>query len=220
MPKFVCQSCGKSFSSKKELKDHVEDQHGGKRVLHDSEESSFDFNPKQAVNTLKDTFKNKKKRYALIALLGALLLIGSSFFGSFASFGSSASGYNSSADTNPPTGYGLQRPPSVNNLPDKISSQPLDVEVQLAILLRGGPSDYPGILLQYNCANCSSLVSNLTAIAQEFDPWVYVAPYSEMEGGLALSAWRNLKKMDSYDRSEIKEFICDNLNNQPVSCAF
>lgn len=219
MPKFVCKSCGQVFNSKEGLRDHVEEEHGGKRVIDDSSGFDFDLSPKKVLGHLRATFKNKKKRYTLVALFGAALLIGSSFFGSFSGLGSGNRGYNASADTNPPTGYGLQRRPSVE-LPDRISKEPLEAKEQLAVLLQGGDGEKPAVLLQYSCANCPSLVRNLTQITRDFEPWVYLAPYPDMEDKLALSAWRNLETMDNYNQTEIKQFICANLNDRPVSCAF
>jgi hypothetical protein len=82
-----------------------------------------------------------------------------------------------------------------------------------------------GVIIQYNCTNCSELVSKLEAIVQQYQkkaeiersktgskhPSRYehliLAPYPGMDAIIALTAWGKLDKFSGFDEARITRFI-------------
>lgn len=118
----------------------------------------------------------------------------------------------------------------INEFPDRnIFEEEVPEPVQVNVLNPYDPSDFPnkprkrvigGVWIQYSCKNCSSLVSKLEEITNQYSPRVYLAPYSKMEAKIALTAYYKSKKMDEFNGTAIEDFICDNLRtDMPDRCA-
>ena len=101
--------------------------------------------------------------------------------------------------------------------------------IQVNMLTPYNPSNYPnepyrrvigGIWIQYSCENCSTLVSKLEEITKQYNPRVYLAPYSKMDSKIALTAYYESNKMEEFNRTAIEDFICNKLKyERPDRCA-
>lgn len=63
-----------------------------------------------------------------------------------------------------------------------------------------------GVVIQYNCQNCSDLVDKLEKFGYQNDR-VVVAPYSKMKAKISLTAWTRIDQFDRYDEARILRFI-------------
>jgi hypothetical protein len=100
-----------------------------------------------------------------------------------------------------------------------VSKVPLIQEIQVHNLEDGG------VIIQYNCGDCSELVSKLEAIVQQYQkkaeaeraktqskhPSRYehliLAPYPGMDATIALTAWGRIDKFNKFDAQRIAKFI-------------
>lgn len=224
MPTYACDECNKAFRSKEALREHLE-QHPEdasqptERLF--SRVSNYDFSIRSLRKQL--TLKN-------FMILGGVLMMATLFAGTAQYMSSTAPSSSSptgaaTSETNPPSGYSLRQAsdlPSVrqSQIPNsQVVKSPLSRDTQLYLLARGGQNGQPGVLLQYNCPNrCPSVVNKLTAIAQDYQGWVYVAPYPDMEEKVAMTAFQRIDKRETVDPSYIENFICSSLRNRPVGC--
>lgn len=219
MPTYVCDTCEKAFDSKERLREHQE-SHGGGGVT---------WNPMEPVVRWKDFLLGLTLRQLAVLIgvvLMATLFAGTAFFYSTLSPGGTPQGPVNVEETNPPTGQGVR---TVGDLPEVeqselpsgyVSQQPLSHDVQVHLLYRGGPSGQPAVLLQYSCAFCPGLVENLTRVAQNYQGWVYVAPYRDMNASVAVTApQRQPMLLDRFDQRQIANQVCVWLQNQPIACA-
>ncbi len=63
-----------------------------------------------------------------------------------------------------------------------------------------------GVLVQYNCLDCTALIAQLEAMASRHE-YVIVAPYPGMSHRIALTAWGRLQTLDAFDEELIAAFI-------------
>lgn len=218
MPTYVCDVCEKAFDSKERLREHVE--------THESEERGID--PFATLRRWKDFLLGLTLRQLAVLIgvvLMATLFAGTAFFYSTISPSTGGGGPSNVQETNPPTGQAVQ---SVGDIPDidqgdlpqgYVVRQELSEDMQVHLLYRGGPRGQPAALLQYSCVQCPGVVSNLTAVAQNYQGWVYVAPYRGMNASIAATAPKRVLRLDSFDRGQLDRFICANLQNRPLACA-
>ncbi len=106
----------------------------------------------------------------------------------------------------PPTSFAG---PHVETWPEqRISEVPIPIPQQKHII-EHVPGGRPGVLLQYNCEKfeCEpDLVEKLAQIALQY-PYVYMAPYPNMDGKIVLSALNAQLVLDEFDEEKIVEFI-------------
>lgn len=218
MPTYVCDDCGKAFDSKERLREHRDD--------HTSEGGGW--NPATTLVRWKDFLAGLTLRQLAVLIgvvLMATLFAGTAFFYSTLS-PTPSSGPVNVQETDPPTGQTVR---TASDLPDVeqsdlpqgyVSQQQLSADVQVYLLFRGGPGGQPATLLQYNCAFCPGLVENLTALAQDYQGWVYVAPYRDMNSSIAVTGpQRQPLFLERFDRPQIENNLCAWLRNQPIACA-
>ncbi len=82
-----------------------------------------------------------------------------------------------------------------------IHSQPIADELQVHNLEDGG------VLVQYNCRDCDALIRMLEAIVSRYPDKVILAPYSTMDGRIALTAWGRIDTLQDFDEQRIVRFI-------------
>jgi hypothetical protein len=100
-----------------------------------------------------------------------------------------------------------------------IHKVPIPREIQVHNLEDGG------VIIQYNCNNCSELVARLEAIVQQYQkkaeiersktgskhPSRYehliLAPYPGMDVTIAMTAWGKIDKFNEFDEARIARFI-------------
>lgn len=219
MPTYVCDDCGKGFASKERLREHRETHTG----------SGATWDPMAAVVRWKDfLFGLTLRQMAVLfgVVLMATLFAGTAFFYSSIAPTPTGGGPVNVQETDPPTGQGVR---TAGDLPDVeqddlpqgyVAQQQLSHDVQVHLLFRGGPGGQPATLLQYNCAFCPQLVENLTAVARDYQGWVYVAPYRDLNASLALTGpQRQPLFLERFDRQQIENNLCAWLRNQPIACA-
>jgi len=76
-----------------------------------------------------------------------------------------------------------------------------------------------GVMIQYDCKDCSALIGQLEALVQDYyrmadaDPkdgrykHIIVAPYAGIGTKIALTAWERIEKLDAFDAARIKRFV-------------
>ena len=108
-------------------------------------------------------------------------------------------------NTTPPTsGWHYENP-----APWGVSSLPIPDEVQVHNLEHGG------IMLQYDCDDgCDDLVQNLTQVASRYRHTI-VAPYSEMDTRIALTAWGWIDTFDEFEQTRVVDFIETHIDRGP-----
>lgn len=63
-----------------------------------------------------------------------------------------------------------------------------------------------GVLVQYNCLDCTALIAQLEAVAARHE-YVIVAPYPEMPYRIVLTAWGRILALEDFDEVRITAFI-------------
>lgn len=101
--------------------------------------------------------------------------------------------YNSDPPTSGP--HYSHRPPW------GIHNRPLPKGLQVHGLEDGG------VIVQYNCTDCSSLIAKLRGIVNRYSEHVILAPYPTMKSRIALTAWTKLDAMEEFDENRIVRFI-------------
>ncbi|HUK57434.1 MAG TPA: DUF3105 domain-containing protein [Nitrospiria bacterium] len=81
-----------------------------------------------------------------------------------------------------------------------VSKTPIPDELQVHNLEDGG------VMIQYNCRDCDTLIGRLEAFAVKYNK-VIVAPYPNMKTPVALTAWTRIDTMDQPDEARIERFI-------------
>ena len=65
-----------------------------------------------------------------------------------------------------------------------------------------------GVMVQYNCPDgCPDLVEELTGVVERYDEGVILAPYTDMDALVALTAWGRIDTMHAFDEDRIVGFI-------------
>lgn len=82
-----------------------------------------------------------------------------------------------------------------------IHTEPIPNELQVHNLEDGG------VMVQYNCKDCTELVDQLSGVVRSYDDQVILAPYPAMESRIALSAWGRIDTLDEFDEERIETFI-------------
>ena len=100
--------------------------------------------------------------------------------------------YNSDPPTSGPHAPGLAR--------WGMHSEPIPKEMQVHNLEDGG------VAINYSCQDCPDLVKQLTMIAERYDR-VIIAPYTDLDRKIALTAWGKIDKFDEFDKARILKFI-------------
>lgn len=63
-------------------------------------------------------------------------------------------------------------------------------------------------MIQYNCPDgCEELVQKLEEIVRQYDEFVVLAPYPDMDARIALTAWNRIDTFDEFDETRIVNFI-------------
>ena len=115
----------------------------------------------------------------------------------------SFTGYNSA----PPTSGTHWRVPA----PWGIHSEPLPNERQVHNLEHGG------IMIQYNTED-QNLITKLRRFVQkqsDFPCFLIIAPYTDMQFTVAVTAWGLRDTMDSYDEERLQDFVDSYRNKGP-----
>jgi len=210
MPRYVCSECGEVFDSKEARENHSHEGAGSSLRI------PTDF-------SIPDLTLNQMAVLGGVFLMATLFMGTAFFYSSTAPASPGSSGGGSLQESSPPVGHSIQSQSDVPgrgeaDLPSgAVSEQQLSTETQIYLLTR------PAVLLQYSCVDCPETVSELEKVASDFNVdrnWVYVAPYTDMNATIAMTAYRRSAKLDSFDRSRAESFICSNLNDRPVPCAF
>lgn len=226
MPTYACDECDKAFKRKDALREHME-QHGDGSVSTDR----FSL-PDISWQDIRGKLTKRNIGLLMGVFLMSTLFLGTAQFmastspgGGGGLFGGGSNDAPDRDETSPPAGFSVTGPDDVDVSQDElpagqVSDEWLPPEVQLHLLMQGGQQGQPAVLLQYNCPDgCPELVDELEQVAQDFDGWVYVAPYQEMDERVAMTAFRQIERMDTFDRSRAETFICNSLQNQPLACA-
>src|SRR5574337_203355 len=100
--------------------------------------------------------------------------------------------YNSDPPTSGPHAPGLAR--------WGVYTEPVPKEMQVHNLEDGG------VVIHYSCQDCPDLVKQLTAIAERYDR-VILAPYTNLDRKIALTAWGTIDQFDQFDEARIVQFI-------------
>jgi hypothetical protein len=83
-----------------------------------------------------------------------------------------------------------------------IHDEPIANELQVHNLEDGG------VMVQYNCpTGCEELVTQLESVVSRYHENVILAPYPDMEARIALTAWRRLDTLETFDEQRIVNFI-------------
>ncbi len=101
--------------------------------------------------------------------------------------------YNSDPPTSGP--HYTHRPPW------GIHTRPLPKGLQIHGLEDGG------VIVQYNCTDCSSLIAKLRGIVNRYSEYVILAPYPTMKSRIALTAWTKLDALEEFDENRVVRFI-------------
>ena len=108
----------------------------------------------------------------------------------------------SAADPHEP--YNSNPPTSGPHLPYiapwGVHSRPIQRELQVHNLEDGG------VLVQYNC-ECPELAAKLRDAVQQYDKYVILAPYPQMESTIALTAWTRIETLSAFDEKRVRRFI-------------
>jgi hypothetical protein len=94
-----------------------------------------------------------------------------------------------------------------------IYRQPVPNELQVHNLEDGG------VMIQYDCKNCTELIQKLENLAKEYFKMapltrennrfghLIVAPYPGLDTPIALTAWGKIDKLTEFDETRIRRFI-------------
>lgn len=64
-----------------------------------------------------------------------------------------------------------------------------------------------GVLVQYSCRDCDTLIAKLKATVSRYPDRVILAPYPTIETRIALTAWGRIDTLDEVDEQRIVRFI-------------
>lgn len=150
---------------------------------------------KHSAKTAYFNLKQKGKiRNWSISVVVAVLIIGSIYFAI------------SNTKTLPPTDIQAH---VEENPPSHILKEPMPIAVQKHMLEHADGSGQPGVVINYNCEDYSceaDLIEKLEALAVKYN-YVYVAPFPNMDAKIALTRYRKIEILDSYDEKRIEGFI-------------
>lgn len=161
----------------------------------------------------------RRLRLAGIGIAGVLVVaaLGAGFWLAFLqprpgeSVATSGSGVHTGA---PAGGYSTSPPTSGPHTPDVPDWGEHNTEV--AEVLQVHALEHGGVLMQYNCpSGCGELVGDLSLILSDYPSKVILAPYSNMEALIALTAWGKIDLLDEFDEGRIRNFVDKNRNHGP-----
>jgi hypothetical protein len=90
--------------------------------------------------------------------------------------------------------------------------EPVEDEAQVSYLERGG------IIVQYNCPDgCPSLEERLELVVDRYSEGVVLAPNTDMDAIIALTAWGWIDTFEDFDDSRIDDFIQVHIGKGPDS---
>ncbi len=114
----------------------------------------------------------------------------------------------------PSGGYSTSPPTSGSHSPATPDWGEHNTEVSEILQVHG--LEHGGVLVQYNCpSGCGELVGQLSLITSDYQSKVILAPYSKMDGLIALTAWGKIDLLDEFDAGRIEEFVSKNRNHGP-----
>lgn len=119
---------------------------------------------------------------------------------------------------------GAQHPPYNSNPPTSgwhynnlarwgIHTEPVEDELQVHNLEDGG------VVIQYNCPEgCPELVSQLAGIVNSYRDRMVLAPRTNMDTKIALTAWGRIDKLEEFDEARIRRFVGEyrGIDHHPV----
>lgn len=94
-----------------------------------------------------------------------------------------------------------------------ISGDPIQNELQVHNLEHGG------IVIQYNDSVTEEEISELEGIASQCDVKLILAPRSDMEQRIAVTAWTHYLNLEAVDRDAIQDFIDAHVDEGPERIA-
>jgi len=216
MPSYDCPDCNRSFDSREARTQHQED-------VHRTDDTAP--LPRRFI----DIFRSRKKFAALVfgIIMVGLPLGGVIFYSSLAPEQSPSTGGADGYRQTPPVGYGITSVPQPDKIPESpILSSELTPDQQVYLLLRGGPEQTqqgisPAVLVQYSCTDCQDTIQQIETFAQDFNGgqnWVYVAPNTQMNQTIAMTAYRNAEYFDAVNATTMTQQVCQWTSNRPVAC--
>ena len=91
-----------------------------------------------------------------------------------------------------------------------VREEPVENEVQVAYLERGS------VMVQYKCPDgCPELQQQLAKVVDRYPTGVVMAPYTEMDAAIAVTAWGWMVTLASFDDPKIDGFIRAHLDQGP-----
>ena len=106
----------------------------------------------------------------------------------------------------------MKTPWSLEDIAWEAMEEPVEDEVQLSYLERGG------IMVQYNCPDeCPDLQQKLERVVNRYPEGVVLAPYPDMETTLALTSWGWIDAFERFDDPRIDDFIQAHIGRGPES---
>lgn len=208
MPTYACDECDKAFRKKQALKDHIAEAHTG--------EESFDVigRVKGGWRWLSNlTLRQLGILFAVVLM--STLFAGTAFFASTLAPAGGSGQQRQGRYINPLTGYAADRVPDVS-LNTYTHQQQLNEDEQLYALVAGSSDDGPAVLLQYSCTDCPAVVNTLQQVAQQYEGYVHVAPYRDMDSRVAATALGNIRTYEDPASSELSRFVCSSFQRFPV----
>lgn len=236
MPVYECGDCGERFRSKDALNSHKEDCTPSVTDREDTGTAVNDLFSGSGLKKLHPSNIAGKLTMQNLALFFGLFLMSTLFLGT-ASFMMTTSpgggigdlfggtGNVAAQETSPPTGQSIADESDIPQVPESdvpaspVVTNPLDDNVQLHLLIQGGQENQPGALVQYNCPDgCPELEQELAEFVEGYNGWVYTAPNPDLDEPIILTALHDMDRQDEFDEDAAHDFICRNLQNQPLAC--
>lgn len=93
--------------------------------------------------------------------------------------------------------------------PGHILTEPMPVAIQKHMLEHADGGGRPGVIINYNCVKfrCpEGMIERLASIARSY-PFVYVAPFLDMDVKIAVTRLGKILILDDVDERQIREFI-------------
>ncbi len=91
-----------------------------------------------------------------------------------------------------------------------VLKEPMPLPIQKHMLEHADGSGPPGVIINYNCMDyqCEEgLIPKLEEFTVKYPEFVYVAPFKGMDAKIALTRFREIEILDSYDEQKIESFI-------------
>jgi len=173
-----CEKCNKEFASEDALKHHN--------------------NSKHYVEPKKPFLSSKRKKQ--IKIYGIVLIVLVGLIYGFTAL--------SSVKSLPPTTMKNH----IEVVPEtQILKEPIELKIHRHVLehFDSGQDSRGGVIINYDCMNYNcepDLIEKLEAFTKEYE-YVYVAPFKNMKEKIVITKLNQIRKLNSYDESAIKQFI-------------